>query len=111
MRTTSLTVTASGASNWVPLNHFQTPFNVGFGVTKTGDGEMTFSVQHTFHEVLSSANAPANASAMAFDHSEVSGQSASIDGNYAYPVAAIRLLVTEVSGEAQATFEVKQAAF
>lgn len=94
---------AASASTWIPMNQYAVPFNVGFGVVKTGTGDITFTVQHTFDNVL------AGDTATAFDHSEVSGQTASVDGNYAYPVAAIRLNVTAVSGVATAALRVKQA--
>ena len=102
-----ITVTVSGSaggnSNWIPLNHYAVPFNVGFGVVKTGTGDVTYSVQHTFNDVL------AGSAATAFDHSFVSGQTASRDGNYAFPVMATRLVVTAASGAANLEFHVVQA--
>ena len=74
-------------------------FSIGFGVIKTGGGDRTFTVQHTFDNILASASA--NANATWFDHSSVSGKTASIDGNYAFPVNAVRINIT--AGSASAT--------
>lgn len=111
-----VTVTAAGtaattASPWIPLNQYAQPFNVGFGViTNPGTGHLTYTVQHTFDNVFDPS-----VSARAFDHSVVSGKSATaastqIDGNYAFPVAAIRLQIVSGSGTSpSATLLVRQA--
>ncbi len=88
----------------IPLNQHVSPFAVGFGVEKTGNGYISFSVQHTFDDVLDPA-----VSADWFDHSDVSGKTASIDGNYAFPVAAVRLTTVSASSSAKLTFWVRQA--
>lgn len=90
----------------IPVNHYESDFKIGFGVSLTGNGTRVFSVQHTFEDVLASANAVTNA--VFFDHSAVSGQTASIDGNYAYPIAALRLNVASGSGAATVEFGVIQ---
>jgi len=103
MRVTKQSLNAVSAAPWIPLDPHRNPVNVGFGVTKVGTGDITFKVQHTFDDVL------AEASAVAFDHSLVSGKTASQDGSYAYPISAIRLNVTAVSGVATAILSVVQA--
>ena len=98
-------VSGSAGSNgsWVPLDHYQNPFSVGFAVRVNGAGDITYSVQHTFDNVLSSA------AVGVFDHPEVSGRTASMEGNYAFPVRAVRLRVTAVSGaSASATLDLIQ---
>jgi len=97
------TVAGVSASDWIPMNQHEVPFNVGFGVVKAGTGDITFTVQHTFDNILGGETATA------FDHSEVSGKSATIDGNYAYPVTGVRLNVTATSGAATATIKIRQA--
>ena len=92
--------TASTASPAYILNQHETPFNVGFGVTKVS-GDATFTVQHTFDNLFVSA-------ANWFDHSSVSGKTASIDGNYAFPIFATRVVLLSGSG-AQINFRVRQA--
>lgn len=100
--------TASGTaistvSSWLPLDVFESPFNVGFGVVNNGPGNVTFSVQHTFDDVQNSAVTPT-----AFTHADVSLKTASIDGNYAYPVKAVRLAFVSASGSADCTITVLQ---
>lgn len=68
----------------------QDPFAVGFGCVIT-DGTPAFSVQHTFDTVLSKDTDPADWNW--FTNSSVSAETANTDGNYAYPVSAIRLYV------------------
>jgi hypothetical protein len=108
-QTLTISISTSGsayvtATPWVPLNQIETPFNVGFGVVKTGNGYVKYSVQHTFDDVMDSTVTP-----VAFDHSSVSGKTASIDGNYAYPVAAIRVVTVSASSSAKLDFHVRQA--
>ena len=102
-------VTASGTavterSNWIPLNQYDTPFNVGFGIVKTGGGDATFRAEHTFDDIFDSSVAPT-----AFVHEEVSAATATIDGNLAFPVAAIRLAVVSASGSSKMVLTVRQA--
>ena len=88
-------------SAWIPLNQFETPFNVGFGVTVTGSAK--FSVQHTFDDPFDASVTPT-----AFDHSTVSGKLAAIDGNYAFAIGAIRLAIVSASGNDSATLTIRQ---
>lgn len=65
------------------------PFNVGFGVVVSGT--VTYTVEHTFNAVNF------------FPHEFVAGSTVNADGNYAYPVAGIRLNVTAGAGTATLT--------
>lgn len=103
MRQQQISLSASGASAWIPMDPHISPFNIGFGVAKTGTGDITYTVQHTFDNVI------AGSAATAFDHPYVSGATTNRDGNYAFPVAAVRLNVTAVSGVATATMILYQA--
>ena len=96
------TVTGSAASTsaWLPLDPTNNPFSVGFGARVYGTGNITYSVQHSFSLPDSVADA--------FDHSFASAQTASIDGNYTYPIAAMRLVVSSVSGNAWVRMNVLQ---
>ena len=92
--------TASGtaistASPWIPTNLHQTPFNVGFGAIVHGAGDITYRVEHTFDNIFDP-----NVSARVFTHEDVSAESASKDGNYAFGVRAIRLAVVSASASA-----------
>jgi hypothetical protein len=85
------------------MNLNTSPFNVGFGVIVSGT--VNFTVQHTFDDVFSpSFNA---GTATWFPHPTIAAQSANVDGNYAFPVTAIRLLVN--SGGGTATLVLLQA--
>ena len=100
-RASTATGSNGSASGWIPLDQFETPFNVGFGVAVQGSAK--FSVQHTFDDVLDPSVTP-----VAFDHSTVSGKLAAIDGNYAFGMAAIRIQVVSASGNDGATLTVRQ---
>lgn len=106
-----VTAAASGPTNWIPLNQYPQPFNVGFGISVIAPGVSAavvpdFSVQHTFVDILKGASAGA---VDIFDHSDVSGQSTSTDGNYAYPVMAVRLNVSALASGGSMIFTVVQA--
>jgi hypothetical protein len=88
MRAQSISVGSATTSAWIPLDTNKAPFNVGFGVT-IGAGVLTFKVQHTFDNVQDST-----VTATAFDHPDVTGKTVNTDGNYAFPIRAVRLNVT-----------------
>ena len=77
------------------MNLDSTPFNVGFGVVISG--APTYTVQHTFD------NPWTTTSPVWFDHPTVAGETANADGNYAFPVAAIKVVITSGTGTAQLT--------
>lgn len=95
MRPQTVTVSGVGTSAWIPLNTKQTPFNVGFGCVINGTA--TYTVQHTFDNVL------AGETATSFDNSTVAAETTNMDGNYAFPVSAIRLNVTASTGSVTLT--------
>jgi hypothetical protein len=84
-----------GSSNLIPMNLDSTPFNVGFCVVVSGD--VTYTVQHTFD------NPWETASPTWFNHPTVLNQTSNADGNYAFPVAGIKVVVTEGTGTATLT--------
>jgi hypothetical protein len=95
MRQQVVSKTGVGSSAAIPMNLDSTPFNVGFGVVISGDP--TYTVQHTFD------NPWTTASPVWFDHPTVAGEEANADGNYAFPVAAIKVAVTAGTGTATLT--------
>lgn len=101
---TSAATAISTATSWIPTNLHETPFNVGFGVVLTGDGSMTYKVEHTFDDVQDRSVTPTP-----FTNADVSAATESMDGNYAYPVRAIRLATVTANGSARATLTVIQA--
>lgn len=106
MRPIRVTVSSQTTSAVIPLDMYQDPFNVGIGVALSAGATLTYTVQHTFDDVQASGF---NAStAVWYPHSTLASKSASSDGNYAYPVTAIRLNVTAYTG-GNATMTVIQA--
>lgn len=103
MRPISLSTIGTENSAVAPMNINTSPFNVGFGVTVSGT--VTYTVQHTFDDVWSTTFNPATANW--FDHPTIASKSTEQDGNYAFPVSAIRL--KGVSGAGTATIRILQA--
>ena len=99
---TVVTINGVGTSQWFIVNRHITPFNIGFGVTV--DATATYTIQHTFEDPN---NPEGTTPTRIFNHDTLAGVSASADGNYAFPVAAIRIDVTASSGDV--TFEFMQA--
>jgi len=95
MRPQVVTQTGVGSTAWLPVNAKQSPFNMGFGCVT--NGTVTYTIQHTFDNVL------AGASATAFDNLLVSSMTTNQDGNYAFPIAAIRVNVTAGAGSVTLT--------
>jgi hypothetical protein len=106
MRQQIVSVTgASTSSTIIPMNLNTNPFNVGFGAVATGAGTTSYSIQHTFDNPWSVANPT-----WFFHPSTPSGTpvTANLDGNYAFPVAAIKIL-TSASNSNTITLTVNQA--
>lgn len=96
MRRIELTQTGAGYTAVSPMNLNTSPFNIGFAVLVTGT--VNYTVQHTFDDVFLPTFDPATATW--FDHPTIASQSTDKDGNYAFPVTGIRLLVNSGGGTA-----------
>ena len=96
MQRTVVVRTGTGSSNPVPMDAYLTPFNVGIGVVVTGT--VDYTVQHTFDDVF--AKNYVAASGNWFNHPTLLNQTANADGNYAFPVTAIRITVNSGTGSA-----------
>lgn len=96
MRRIVLSKTGAGSSAISPMNLNSTPFNVGIGVVVSGT--VNYTIQHTFDDVQNAAVTP-----VWFSNSSLTGLAANADGNYAFPVSAIKVLVNSGSGTATAT--------
>ena len=101
MRRKSITVTATGPSQWIPLDFRQAPFNVSVSA-KINSGTATYTVEHTFDDVLGTSGP-----FTAYPHTSLVAQTANKDGNYAFPVEAVRINVTAGSSP-NVTFTVIQ---
>ena|ERR1700748_2912437 len=90
--------TVSGVANGatIPVDYRSQNFGIGFGVVVTGT--ITFTVQHTFDDIYNPAITPTW-----FNNAFVAAATANVDGNYAFPVAAIRLITTAGTGSATMT--------
>ena len=100
MRIISVSKTGAGSTAAIPLSLYVSPFNLGFGVKVSGT--VNYTVQHTFDNVLDSSVTPTW-----FNHPVIAAQTTNQDGNYAFPVAAVRLTVN--SGAGTATINLIQA--
>ena len=98
MKVQSVSKTGAGSSSSLVMNTNISPFNVGFGVTVSGT--VNYTVQHTFDD-------PAVGFSTWFSHPTVAAQTANADGNYAFPVTGVKVLVN--SGSGTATLELIQA--
>lgn len=81
-------------------DYYVRPFNIGIG-TIVNSTASTFNVEHTFDYTGSSTFISSNATW--FPNTGITAKSTNTDGNYAYPVTAIRLNVT--TGSATGTVQ------
>lgn len=98
MKVQIVSKTGTGSSDPLVMNTNISPFNVGFGVLVTGT--VNYTVQHTFDD-------PITGFSTWFNHPTVASQAANADGNYAFPVTGIKVLVN--SGSGTATLKLIQA--
>lgn len=96
MRPITQSQTGAGSTTVVPMDHYISPFNVGFGVVVSGT--VNYTVQHTFSNVFDASVTP-----VFFNHPVIASQTTNQDGNYAFPVTGIRLTVNSGSGTATIT--------
>lgn len=100
MRPIVVAKTGAGSSSTIPLDHYQSPFNVGLGVVVTGT--VNYTIQHTFDDVFDGAVTPTW-----FSHPSLASLTANADGNYAFPVRAVKIL--QNSGSGTTTLTIVQA--
>lgn len=98
MKVQTTSQTGVGSSPALVMNTNISPLNVGFGVVVTGT--VNYTVQHTFDD-------PAVGFTTWFSHPTVAGQTANADGNYAFPMTGVKVLVN--SGTGSATLKLVQA--
>lgn len=94
--TRSLTASATGTSAPIPMDVGQAPFHVGIGVVISATA--TYTVEHTFDDIFDPTVTPTW-----FQNTGLTSQTTNKDGNYAYPVAAIRLNVAANTGNVTMT--------
>ena len=91
MKVQTVSKTGAGSSSAIVMNTNTNPFNVGFGVIVSG--VVNYTIQHTFDD-------PAVGLTTWFPHPTIAAQIANADGNYAFPVTAIRVTVNSGAGTA-----------
>lgn len=89
MINSSKTVGSATSSAAIPVDWQQVPFAVSLACVVSAGATLTFKVQHTFDDIFDSTVTPTW-----FDHSSITGKTANTDGNYAFPVKAVRLTLT-----------------
>lgn len=92
MKLQTVSRTGVGSSSALVMNTNVSPFNVGFGVIVTGT--VNYTIQHTFDD-------PAVGFSTWFSHPTIASLAANADGNYAFPVTGIKVLVNSGDGTAQ----------
>jgi hypothetical protein len=92
MRPITLTQTGVGTTKPEVMNWRGSPggFQIGFGCVVTGT--VTYTVEHCFDNLL------AGETPTWFPHTTVAAQTANKDGNYAFPIFALRINVTSGTG-------------
>lgn len=91
MKVQTVSKTGVGSSSALVMNTEISPFNVGFGVVVSGT--VNYTVQHTFDD-------PAVGFTTWFSHPTIASLAVNADGNYAFPVTGIKILVNSGSGSA-----------
>lgn len=100
MQVQTVSKTTTGSSSSLVMNTNISPFNVGFGVVVSGT--VNYTVQHTFDN-------PADGFTTWYAHPTIASKTDNQDGNYAFPVTGIKLLVNSGTGTFSATLNLVQA--
>jgi len=98
MKVQTVSKTGTGSSSALVMNTNQTPFNVGFGIVATGT--INYTIQHSFDD-------PTVGFTTWYSHPTIASKTDNQDGNYAFPVTGIKILVN--SGTGTATMSLIQA--
>lgn len=99
MKVQIVSQTDTGSSDAIVVNTNTNPCNIGFGVT-VDSGSPTYTVQHTFDD-------PAVGFTTWFDHPTVAGETTNQDGNYAFPITGVKVVIS--SGTGTVTMNLVQA--
>lgn len=99
MKPINVSQTGAGSTDPIPLNLNINPFNVSMAVVVTGT--VNYTVQYTLDDVWASSYNPATGTW--FNHASLVTDTANETGNFAFPVAAVRLTVNSGAGTAAMT--------
>lgn len=90
--------TDGAVSATIPTDTYQNPFNMSVGIMV--DGTVSVTIQHTFYDVQDASVTP-----VWLDHPSLAAIAATSDGNYAFPVTAVRAVLNSGTGSALVTFQ------
>ena len=99
MRPTSVTVSATGTSAWIPVDYRQAPFNLGIAVDVSAGATLTWVVEVTMDDVFDAAVTPVAITAP----SPLEAGNADEIGAITIPCRAVRLNATITGGTATMT--------
>ena|SRR5689334_6168772 len=109
MQPIAVTVTGTAVSTAFIPDYMQNPFQISIGCV-LGTAAGTFSVQHCFdYSTVLSPKWDGSTSVTWFNNSGITNATGSISGNYAFPVAAIRLNVSDAVATTTVTMFITQA--
>ena len=100
------TLSANGTSTVCRLDHHLTPFNCSITVDITGTA--TAKVQYSLSDPLTATDATGGGMTW-YDHAQLVNLTASAPGNIAFPVQAVRLVVSGVSATPTVVMTVVQS--
>ncbi len=92
------------AGPWIPCDININPFNVAIAGIIGSAGSGTYRFEHTLNNVFDTTEP-----VRAFVHEDISAQSTDADGNYAFPVCAIRLVVVSAASAMSVRYVINQA--
>jgi len=95
MRPKTLTLTANGTSQAVPLDYYAN--GVAIGVVVSGTGTATYTVQHTFADIGNINVNNTNVTWLNNDDSALVNGTSTQDGNYEFIPRASRIVLSNVS--------------
>ena len=90
MKVQQVSRTNVGSSDAIVINTNTNPCNIGFCVT-VDSGSPTYTVQHTFDD-------PATGFTTWFPHPTVATETTNQDGNYAFPITGVKVVISSGSG-------------
>lgn len=98
MRSSEFQVSGIAVSSyaWLPADHHIETIGISFHVLKTGTGDVTYTIEGTLSNLETGGINVEIVSAKAFDI--VSAKTSDFVGNIVYPIVAMRLKPTSVSG-------------
>lgn len=98
---------AVGSTAPIPLDINQSPFAVSIAVALTAGASLTYTVEHTYDDIYAPDFSPSTA--VWWSQTSLTTKAVAAEGNYTYPVRAVRLSLVAPSSSGTATMTVIQA--